>query len=345
MSPLVTICIPTYNGSEFLHECLDSALRQTHPDFEIVVVDDASTDETATIVADYARRDPRIRPYRNAVNLGLSKNRNHCIDLARGEWIKFLFQDDYLEPACLQRMLEARGDDVLLVVCRRHIVFEPETPDAVRAAYERHLREHSLRRHFPGRSFISAEAFAAHMLRYPTINCIGEPTATLVHRSAFQRFGRYHEDIIQMADWEFSARIAVNAGLRYVDDALATFRVHGRSVSANNRTRRAFRVTAIDGLVVCHDLVYGPAYAAVRSAAKLCTPPVNLRHHLLDAARRARERAYAEAVGSETSPAVLEWKAAVRRYPRLVRLSPGYVLSKLWRKARHRLRRVGGTPT
>jgi GT2 family glycosyltransferase len=344
-SPLVSICIPTYNGSAFLHKCLESALGQTQPDVEVVVVDDASTDETPAIVADYARRDPRIRLYRNPVNLGLSKNRTQCVDLARGEWIKFLFQDDYLEPECLQKMLKAHGFGALLVVCRRNIIFEPETPDAIRTAYESHLRNHSLPRHFPGCSFISAEAFAAHMVRYPTINCIGEPTATLVHHSAFQRFGRYHEYIIQMADWEFSARIAVNAGLCYVDDALATFRVHGKSVSANNRTRRAFRTDAIDGLVILHDLVYSTAYAGVRAAATRCTPPVNLRHRLLDAARWARERAYAEAQGSQTYLSVLEWEEAVRRYPRLVRLSPGYVLSKVLGKARRRLGRFASMPT
>ncbi|HLJ75313.1 MAG TPA: glycosyltransferase family 2 protein, partial [Thermoanaerobaculia bacterium] len=92
--PGVSICLPTYNGSRYLRECLASALAQTHGDFELVVVDDRSTDETMDIIRDVAHADSRVRVFENDANLGLVGNWNRCIELSSAPWIKFVFQDD-----------------------------------------------------------------------------------------------------------------------------------------------------------------------------------------------------------------------------------------------------------
>src|SRR6266498_4705624 len=107
MQPKVSICIPTYNGAAYLADCLDSALAQTYREFELLLVDDGSTDDTVKIAEDYERRDSRIRLVSKGKNLGLVQNWNRCVKLAQGDWIKFLFQDDLLDSSCLTRMLEA----------------------------------------------------------------------------------------------------------------------------------------------------------------------------------------------------------------------------------------------
>ena len=89
-NPLVSVCVPTYNGARFLRQCLDSALAQSWRDLEILVVDDGSTDESVAIARDYARRDDRVRVAVNAANLGLVENWNRCVALARGRWINFI---------------------------------------------------------------------------------------------------------------------------------------------------------------------------------------------------------------------------------------------------------------
>jgi len=104
-TPLVSICVPAYKGAAFLEECLSSALAQTYGDFELLVVDDDSPDATLEIAQQYASHDARVRVVRNPNNLGLVGNWNECVRLSRGEWIKFLFQDDLLEPQCLEQML------------------------------------------------------------------------------------------------------------------------------------------------------------------------------------------------------------------------------------------------
>jgi glycosyltransferase involved in cell wall biosynthesis len=129
MSALVSICIPTYQGSRWVMDAIASARRQDHPSLEIVIVDDASTDGTAELVATID--DPRIRIHRNPRNLGLVGNWDRCLELARGEYVKFLFQDDELRPDCVSRMLAImeRSEDVGLVFSRRRIVLDdPEDP-------------------------------------------------------------------------------------------------------------------------------------------------------------------------------------------------------------------------
>ena len=115
--PLVSVCVPTYNGEPFLQAALDSASAQTFGDLEILVVDDGSSDGTPALVERHAADDPRVRLLRNERNLGLVGNWNRCLEAARGTWIKFLFQDDLLEPACVERMLALASEDCPFVVC------------------------------------------------------------------------------------------------------------------------------------------------------------------------------------------------------------------------------------
>src|SRR2546423_15678826 len=104
-TPLVTVCIPTFNGALHFAECLDSVCRQTYRNIEILVVDDCSSDLTADIALDFSTRDPRLRFVRNQSTLGLMGNWQRCIELAQGEYIKFAFQDDALYPACVELLM------------------------------------------------------------------------------------------------------------------------------------------------------------------------------------------------------------------------------------------------
>ena len=97
-APLVTVCIPVYNGHAFLDRCLQAIVKQTYDNLDILVVDNQSTDDSAALLAGWAGRDPRIRVVTNDANIGLVPNRNRCIELARGEWIKFMDVDDVLAP-------------------------------------------------------------------------------------------------------------------------------------------------------------------------------------------------------------------------------------------------------
>lgn len=97
--PLVSVLMPVFNGEKYIREAIDSILNQTFADFELVIVNDGSTDQSASIVESYS--DPRIRLYHNDRNRGLSYTRNRCIELAKGELLAKLDCDDIALPTRL----------------------------------------------------------------------------------------------------------------------------------------------------------------------------------------------------------------------------------------------------
>src|ERR1039458_8811432 len=104
--PQFSIAVPVRNGASFLREALESALAQTYAPMEIVISDNASTDDTPLICSEYARRVPYIRYSRSEDLLPVADNWNRACRMASGEWVKLLAHDDLLEPNCLLRIAQ-----------------------------------------------------------------------------------------------------------------------------------------------------------------------------------------------------------------------------------------------
>src|SRR5712691_12790791 len=128
-SPLVSICIPTFNAARWILDCLVSALAQSYPSLEVLVIDDASTDETVELIRSID--DERIRLLVNEQNIGLARNWNKCIEMSRGDFIKFLFHDDILYPDCVEKMMRLllSNENVGLVFSPRDVIVEGD-PEA-----------------------------------------------------------------------------------------------------------------------------------------------------------------------------------------------------------------------
>ncbi|MFD1124477.1 glycosyltransferase family 2 protein [Lentilactobacillus raoultii] len=109
-TPLVTISIPTYNLGKYLEKTLNSIFKQTCQNFEILLVDDASTDQTAKVIETFAKQDERIKPHYFEKHKGVSKARNYAIDHAKGEIIVFVDGDDLLDPSYLEVMVSGLAD-------------------------------------------------------------------------------------------------------------------------------------------------------------------------------------------------------------------------------------------
>ena len=103
--PTVSILIPTFNRENFITETVQSALVQTYQDFEIVIVDNQSTDRTYEVCLDLAKIDSRIKVYQNEKNIGPVRNWQKCVDFARGKYGKILFSDDLMYPQFLEKTL------------------------------------------------------------------------------------------------------------------------------------------------------------------------------------------------------------------------------------------------
>ncbi len=116
-TPRVSIGLPVFNGENYIEEALDSILAQTYADFELIISDNASTDRTPEICRAYAAKDPRIRYYRNAENLGGAPNYNRAFELSSGEYFKWAAHDDVLAPDFLLQCVQLLDEHPEVVLC------------------------------------------------------------------------------------------------------------------------------------------------------------------------------------------------------------------------------------
>lgn len=105
-SPLVSILIPVYNRERIVVRALESAINQTYKHIEIICVDNCSTDNTYSVLLEYANRDQRIKVYRQSENLGPVRNWKTCLEKSTGDYIKFLWSDDIIHPNAIERMIQ-----------------------------------------------------------------------------------------------------------------------------------------------------------------------------------------------------------------------------------------------
>lgn len=118
--PFVSVGLPVYNAERYLAGVIESHLEQTHENFELIISDNASTDTTPEICADYARRDRRIRVVREAKNRGLSWNHARVLELATGPYFRWGAGDDLMSRGLMQETVELLEGDPRAVLCVPH---------------------------------------------------------------------------------------------------------------------------------------------------------------------------------------------------------------------------------
>ncbi|MFZ9583528.1 MAG: glycosyltransferase [Pseudohongiellaceae bacterium] len=235
--PLVSVLIPTFNGARYLRETLDCVMTQTWPVLEIIVSDDGSTDDTLAIVSE-AQQQSKV-PLRLVKNPrpGMVDNWNHCIGLAQGEFLKFVFQDDLITPDCVERLLQAllAHPSAGLAYGRRQVLLSdgaennPYCRDILAGCQDLHLGWGDSMPGEKGLDYLAHPAFFEG-----SINKIGEPSAVLLRREVFERLGGFDDGFVQLMDLELWVRIMTHYDLVFVDASLAVFRVHPAQQSVKN---------------------------------------------------------------------------------------------------------------
>jgi len=322
-APPVSVCVPVYNGQNYLAEALDSILSQTWNDFELLIVDNASTDGTPAIIEKYAARDARVRAHISASNIGLNSNLNRCIALARGTWIKFLFHDDLMRSECLAKFMAAVEARDRFVCCRRELLIEgdvdieSDVDDAWRDFYLRHAE--ILAATFSQGERLSAEEAGRWILGHLLANVFGEPISMMFRRDVAIEWGGFNDDLTGWTDLEFAQRIASNTGVRLIDEPLVIFRAHGASSSTTEKVDplRAFRAEHVQAVITLHGMNFSRAYARLREVSRSCVPPVDLRATLERRVRAAVEciRKHAKTSESEAAEMQVMLDATLERFP------------------------------
>lgn len=218
--PVISVCIPSYNNGQFIARTCESVLNQTYGNFEIIVCDDHSSDNTVAVVKGIS--DPRIKLVENPVNLGMGENWNKALSYARGKYVKLLCGDDILYPDCLALQTRAMEDPansgVVLAICGS---------DIINARDEFVLRRGA--RFARGR--IEGGKLIRKCVRWGT-NLIGEPAVGLFRRDILPKSGLFDPSNPYLIDLAFWSKLLKNGPAFGDATHLAAFRISRGSVSA-----------------------------------------------------------------------------------------------------------------
>jgi glycosyltransferase involved in cell wall biosynthesis len=223
--PKISVCIPVYNCDEFIAQAVDSVLKQSMKDWELVVIDNCSTDRTLEIVQQY--KDIRIRVLKNEENLGFEYNWNRALDESKGEYIKILPADDMIEPNCLemQYALLNSNPSLALVCCQRKIIDYRNKTIGTRGMVKK--------------SFESDSCIMIKKIVRSGTNLIGEPGAVIFRNEVLKKIGGFNTENFYVVDLDFWVRVLTTGKLYYQADVLSSFRVSGVSTSTMIKSSQA----------------------------------------------------------------------------------------------------------
>lgn len=226
--PLVSICLPVFNGERYLAKAVESILAQTYQEFELLIFDDASTDASWVLLNTF--QDPRLVITRNDRNLGPEENWNRAVAAAQGRYTKLFHQDDLLAPDCLARQVAALESHPasVLAFCGRTII----RPDGT----------HLLDRRAPWPDGeVEAGAILQGCINSGT-NPIGEPSAVLFRTALARQIGSFDGQLPYVIDLDYWLRLLEHGAGYCLKSPLASFRISpGQwSVGIGRRQSRQF---------------------------------------------------------------------------------------------------------
>ena len=304
--PQISVVIPAYNRAELIGETIDSVLAQTFQDFEIIVVDDGSTDDTATVIASYGS----LVQYLYQENAGQAAARNAGIRAAQGQHIALLDSDDLWLPPKLEKQVSCllSADQCAWVYCD----VERFGGRGERLAGRRNRPSH------PGGGWIARQLLLEGFVASPT---------PVVHRSVFADVGLFQESklIRNREDWDMWLRIAARYPAAYVPEVLARYRIHSASATQAESpwTVHQSILAVIERAVAFAPEVYGPVRERALAMQHLKTGNCLAAQGQLPGARRLYWQA------------IRLWPATLPVYPRLLATLLGKRFVMSW-VCRHR---------
>lgn len=256
-NPLVSICIPTYNGEEYLIEALESVSSQTYKNIELIISDDASEDRTLDIVSKFKNEvNFPVFIYNHNPN-GIGSNWNNCAVKAGGYYIKYLFQDDVLRSDCIEKMVDAFGlsSKVGLVYSKRNFIYDKKNKvnsEWVKDCKNLHIfwKDNKILPDIVNNGIKLLRD--KNLLGYPK-NKIGEPSAVIIKSEVFRKVGYFSESLNQSLDAEFWYRLMQYYNIVFIDEKLLSFRLHENQATNSNagdyfKEKRIFEKSIYDKL-------------------------------------------------------------------------------------------------
>ena len=211
MNDLISIVLPVYNGAKYLRESIDSILAQTYPNWELLILDDCSTDESPAIAQEYERKDPRIHYHRNAQNLRLPRNLNRGFSLAKGDYLTWTSDDNRYRPTALERMYIAlkTSPDAQFAFASCRII------DGEGREVEYIMVDQGSKKQIVGSDSVGA--------------CF------MYTRKAYEAVGDYDPDLVLVEDFDYWQRIFMRFDTVAIEDILYDYRWHDGALTSTMR--------------------------------------------------------------------------------------------------------------
>lgn len=202
MANLISIVLPVYNGEKYLEESIDSILAQTYEDWELLIIDDCSTDNSAQIAKEYAAKDTRIHYYKNEENLKLPRTLNKGFSLANGDYLTWTSDDNKYRPTALEKMyntLISNPDENFVFASCRII---NDVGDEI---------EYIMVSEASKRTIIGTNPVGA---------CF------MYTREVYEKLGSYDSELLLVEDFDYWQRIYINYGAIIIEEILYDYRWH-----------------------------------------------------------------------------------------------------------------------
>lgn len=215
--PKVSVIIPCYNGTKWVRDTIDSVLNQTYQEFELIIVDDDSTDNLEKIIENYSS-DERIRYIQHKKNRGIPAARNTGIKASIGQYIAFLDQDDLWLKMKLEKQVEIfeQDKDRKIGLIFTNIVCIGSNGKRIKAKW-------------PNKSVLkelSKKTGKEILIELFRENFIATSSVVVRKKECFKKLGLLNEDLYSGDDYEFWLRVAGNLKIKYVDESLTKKRMH-----------------------------------------------------------------------------------------------------------------------
>ena len=212
-APLVSVLVTAYNREKYIAEAIESVLNSTFTNFEVIVVDDGSSDKTVEIIKKYEKKDKRLKVYLNPQNIGQFHNRNKAVSYSRGKYLKYLDSDDILYPGSLEIMVNAmeKHPDVGLGISGKS--------DTTLLPYPFKLNEE--------------QAYLEHLWSSQFLS--HGPGAAIYKKSVFLKAGMFESNYGILADTHLTLKIAALAPTIVFQRDLIFWRVHNAQITIEQK--------------------------------------------------------------------------------------------------------------
>lgn len=231
--PLVSIIIPTYNHAQFLPDAVESVLSQTYSNWECIIVDDGSTDNTEEIVQNYLNRDTRIKYLSLTRNRGLSAARNVGIKESEGKYLVFLDADDYISPTKIEKEVKVlENHPEVGWVYEKSLIIDEKSKQVIQRLPEMALKPNEK----PPEGRIFYKLLGRNLM---PVN------AVMIEKKIVESVGLFDESLKSYEDWDLWLRVAVKYDIKFLNDTLAFVRFRPHSMQRDFITFYSNRIKVI----------------------------------------------------------------------------------------------------